>query len=61
MRDPHNFEETMSLLTYAISCVSRHPPRNADDLARLRLAVSNIDTITSRVGRVIENQQERPS
>ena len=56
--DPSTYESAMSLLTLAIASIERHPPRCADDLARLRLAVSGLDTITSRVGRGIENARE---
>lgn len=53
MRDPMSFEEAMSLLTLAIGHIERNPPQSADDLTRLQLLVSRIDTSTSRAARAI--------
>jgi len=54
MRDPTSFEESMSSLTLAIGNIERNPPRSADDLNRMRLLVSRLDTSTTRAGRAIE-------
>lgn len=44
----------MSALTLAIGFIERNPPRNMDDVNRLRLLVSRIDTATTRANRAIE-------
>ena len=54
MRDPTTFEASMSALTLAIGFIERNPPRNHDDVNRLRLLVSRIDTATTRANRAIE-------
>ena len=54
MRDPTSFEESMSSLALAIGNIERNPPRSADDLNRMRLMVSRLDTSTTRAGRAIE-------
>jgi hypothetical protein len=52
--DPRTFEASMSLLALAIGHIERNPPRNFDDVNRLRLLVSRIDTATTRANRAIE-------
>ena len=49
-----SFESSMSQLTLAIGLIERNPPRSADDLHRVRLLVSRIDTATTRATRAIE-------
>ena len=49
-----SFESSMSQLTLAIGLIERNPPRSADDLYRVRLLVSRIDTATTRATRAIE-------
>ena len=53
MTDPKTFEASMSLLTLAIAHIERNPPRNPDDVTRLQLLVSRIDTATSRAQRAL--------
>ena len=47
------FEASMSLLTLAIAHIERNPPRSPDDLTRLQLLVSRIDSATTRAHRAI--------
>ena len=54
MNDPDSYEASMSFLTLAIGFIERNPPRSADDLNRMRLLVSRLDTSTTRAGRAIE-------
>ena len=58
MLNPQSFEAAMSALTLAIGNVERLPPRSHDDLHRLRLLVSRIDTTTTRAARAIELENE---
>jgi hypothetical protein len=44
----------MSVLSLAIGSIERNPPATTDDLNRLRLLVSRLDTATSRAGRAIQ-------
>lgn len=53
MTDPQTFEASMSLLALAIGSIERNPPRNPDDVTRLQLLVSRIDTATTRASRAI--------
>lgn len=53
MPDPTTFEAAMSALTLAIGNIERNPPRTADDVTRLQLLVSRIDTAASRAHRAI--------
>lgn len=55
MTDPTTFEQSMSLLTFALGSIERNPPVNPDDVNRLRLAVSRIDTACTRASRALEN------
>ena len=48
----------MSFLTLAIGFIERNPPRSPDDLHRLRLTVSRLDTATTRAARAIELENE---
>lgn len=52
------FEPAMSSLTLAIGLIERFPPQTADDIHRLRLAVSRIDTATTKAARAIELESE---
>jgi len=54
MNAPTTFESAMSNLTLAIGNIERNPPRSTDDLNRMRLMVSRLDTSTTRAGRAIE-------
>lgn len=49
-----SFEENMSILVCAVGNLEKIPPRSADDLHRVRLLVSRIDTATTRATRAIE-------
>lgn len=51
------FESAMSDLSCAIINIERHPPKSTDDLTRLRLLVSRLDTATSRATRAMENMK----
>jgi hypothetical protein len=43
----------MSILALAIGSIERNPPRSDDDVTRLRLLVSRIDTATTRAQRAL--------
>ncbi len=43
----------MTLLTLAIGSIERNPPRMSDEVTRLQLLVSRVDTATSRAARAI--------
>lgn len=58
MTDPKSYEASMSFLTLAIGFIERNPPRSPDDLHRLRLTVSRLDTTTTRAARAIELENE---
>jgi len=51
---PFNFESAMSALTLGIGSIENYPPQTPEDLHRLRLLVSRIDTATTRASRRME-------
>ena len=59
VRAPASFENSMSLLLLAIGNLERDGPRTSDDIARLRLAVSRLDTATSRAARAVQLGEEK--
>lgn len=49
-----SFEESMSLLVLSIGLIEKCPPRSKDDLTRLDLLVSRLDTAATRANRAIK-------
>lgn len=59
MRDPYDFESAMSVLALGIAGIERNAPQTPENLHRLRLLVSRIDTATTRASRRMETENAR--
>lgn len=54
MPNPDTFEKTMSLLTLAIASLERHPPVTRDDMSRVTMATTKLETVARKAARRLE-------
>lgn len=52
--NPQTFEAAMSLLTLAIASLGRHPPVTREDMSRVNLAASKLETVARKAARRLE-------
>ena len=57
VRAPASFENSMSLLNLAIGNLERFGPSSSEDIHRMRLLTSRLDTLTSKAARAVELKQ----